>query len=102
MKEDDFGGGGDGGGDVGNGGGGGDVGNGGGGGIHLKLLCRLLDVNFMFALAVFQILKENAPACLSLTHYTELMDSKGQMWRFSSLLVLLMGCFIQLVLGSNN
>ncbi|KAK7100243.1 ATP synthase mitochondrial F1 complex assembly factor 1-like [Littorina saxatilis] len=34
------------------------------------------DVQFT-PLAMYQILKENAPACLTLVHYTELMDSKG-------------------------
>ncbi|KAK7504085.1 hypothetical protein BaRGS_00004817 [Batillaria attramentaria] len=34
------------------------------------------DVQFT-SLAMYQILKENAPACMSLTHYTELVDSKG-------------------------
>ncbi|XP_076441385.1 ATP synthase mitochondrial F1 complex assembly factor 1-like [Babylonia areolata] len=34
------------------------------------------DVQFT-PLAMYQMLKENAPACLTLMHYTELMDSKG-------------------------
>lgn len=34
------------------------------------------DVQFT-SLAMYQILKENSPACLSLVHYTELLDSKG-------------------------
>lgn len=34
------------------------------------------DVQFT-PLAMYQMLKENAPACLTLIHYTELMDSKG-------------------------